>query len=198
MTFDLKNAEAVLENIRARRTVPWTRLKSGPILPDHLDALLEAANWAPSHKHTEPWRFVLFRGEGRKKIADLLAATYKASCSPSEFKPNKYEKSQQRPLAVPLVMAILMRPSTSPVMPEFEEVLAMGCAMQNLHLAAHSLGIGCSWSTPGYVDHPNIRNYFELEPQDRCMGFYYLGYMDGEPPTSKRGLLSAKVTYINA
>lgn len=191
-------AQAVLDAIRHRRTVPWTRVKTDPIKKEHLDAILEAANWAPSHKHTEPWRFVFFEGAGRQQIADLLSSTYKATCGEDDFKPKKYEKAQTRPMTVPLVMAILMRPSTAPVMPEYEELLAMGCAMQNFHLAAHALEIGCSWSTPGYVDHPNIRNFFKLEPQDRCLGFYYMGYMDGEAPTSKRCPVSDKITFINA
>lgn len=191
-------AVAVLDNIRHRRTVPYTRVKPDPILPEHLDAVLEAANWAPSHKHTEPWRFVFYSGEGRRKIADLLAELYRETTPPAAFKPMKYQKALERPLAVPLVMAVLMRPGTDPVMPEFEELLAMGCAMQNFHLAAHALGIGCSWSTPGYLDHPRLRTFFQLGPYDRCLGFFYMGYMDGPPPESKRGPVSAKVTHVTA
>jgi nitroreductase len=83
-------------------------------------------------------------------------------------------------------------------MPEFEEILAVGCAVQNLHLAAQSLGIGCSWSTPAYIDHPNMRKFFELEGPDRCFGFLYMGYAQADAwPSSKRGPVHEKVRVIN-
>jgi len=171
-------------------------VKPDPIDEAHLALLFEAANWAPSHKHTEPWRFVVFKGAGRQRLADLLAETYRETIG-AAFNQKKYEKTLSRPLLVPVVLAILMRPARAPVCPEFEETLAVGCAVQNLHLTACALGIGCSWSTPEYVDHANIRRFFALEDRDRCFGFYYLGYLDGEWPTSVRGDVAAKITLID-
>lgn len=190
-------AASVLEAIRARRTVPFTAVSAEPLREEHLQALLEAANWAPSHGHTEPWRFTVFRGEGRRRIAELLASTYKAAHA-HDFKPKKYEKQLERPLAVGAVLAILMHPGQDPVMPEYEELLSMGAAVQNLHLLAHSLGIGAAWSTPDYLDHPNIRSFFGLTEGQRCLGFHYLGYRLGEPPTGKRGELAKKITIIES
>ncbi len=198
MSANLPSAAAsLLEAIRTRRTVPFTAVSSEPIQEAHLLALLEAANWAPSHGHTEPWRFAVFRGEGRRRLAELLAATYKAAHA-HDFKEKKYQKQQERPLAVGAVLAILMHPGEQPVMPEYEELLAMGGAVQNLHLVAHSLGIGASWSTPDYLEHPNIRAFFGLGERDRCLGFHYLGYRVEEPPRGKRGELAEKITYIES
>lgn len=33
--------------------------------------MLENANWAPTHKLTEPWRFVVFTGTGIQRLADF-------------------------------------------------------------------------------------------------------------------------------
>ena len=41
-----------------------------------LDQLLENANWAPTHGRTEPWRFHIFTGEGRKRLAQSLQDIY--------------------------------------------------------------------------------------------------------------------------
>jgi nitroreductase len=37
-----------------------------------IEDLLSAANSAPSHRKTEPWRFRVFRGEGRKELMKLM------------------------------------------------------------------------------------------------------------------------------
>ena len=189
------SARAVLDNIRQRRTLPFTRMKPDPIAEEDLALILEAANWAPTHKFTEPWRFFLFEKAGRAVLGQLLGRTYTQTAG-ALFNQNKFDKTVQRPELVPLTVAVIMRPSSKVILPEFEELLAVGCAAQNLLLAAHSLKIGCSWSTPNYLDHPNIKEFFGLDERDRCLGFIYMGYPQGEWPTSKRCPIEDKVTKI--
>jgi len=191
-------AEAVLGAIRNRRNVPYTKVKEDRLQADHLHQILEAANWAPSHKHTEPWRFYVFEGAGRAKIAALLSQTYRDTAG-NKFMERKYQKARTRPLSVGAVIAVVMRPSRKPVLPDFEEILAMGGAVQNLQLAAHVLGIGVSWSTPGYLNHGSFRDFFALEEPDRCFGLLYLGYMDDETRLeSKRCPVEDKITRIES
>ena len=48
----------MIENlIRNRRSVFPDQYNDRPIARETLERLLEAANWAPTHKKTEPWRF---------------------------------------------------------------------------------------------------------------------------------------------
>lgn len=190
-------ARIVLDNIRHRRTLVFRHFKPDPIHPDHVQAILEAGNWAPTHLFTEPWRFVLFSGEGRQQLARVLTEVY-TETSGEAFKAAKFEKTRNRALQVPLTIAVAMKRNER--LPEFEEILAVGCAVQNMHLAAHSLGIGLSWSTPRYVDHPKIHQLLAISGEDRCFGFLYLGYPlhDGVWPTSKRGPLEDKITHIDS
>ena len=44
-----------------------------------LEAMIEAANWAPTHGITEPWRFVICQGEAIDKINDVKVAHAKAT-----------------------------------------------------------------------------------------------------------------------
>ena len=39
--------------------------------------MLENANWAPTHRLTEPWRFVVFKGEGLKTLAKFQSELYR-------------------------------------------------------------------------------------------------------------------------
>ena len=187
-------AKTVLDVIRHRRTLPYLKMKTDPIRETHLQLLLEAANWAPTHKYTEPWRFFVFDKEGRSRLAEVLGQTYR-EFSGDKFNEKKYQKTIGRVMTVPVTMAIIMQPTA--LLPEFEEILAVGCAVQNMHLAAQALGIGAAWSTPGYVDHPRIRELLSLQGRAKCFGFFYLGYPASDWPESKRKPIAEKVTRIS-
>lgn len=47
-------------------------------IPDQIvDQIVENVRWAPTHKLTEPWRFLVFTGEGINTLAILQASIYK-------------------------------------------------------------------------------------------------------------------------
>ena len=46
---------STLEVIKSRRTITPKNLNGKSLSNDELDLILEAANWAPTHKKTEPW-----------------------------------------------------------------------------------------------------------------------------------------------
>ncbi|MEZ4292168.1 MAG: nitroreductase family protein, partial [Myxococcota bacterium] len=48
---------ALDEVIRQRRTIKPPMMSEAPVSEETLRAILENANWAPSHGLTEPWRF---------------------------------------------------------------------------------------------------------------------------------------------
>lgn len=189
------DALTVLENIQNRRSLPPQRMKPDPIDDAILDSLFEAANWAPTHKLTEPWRFRVFAEAGRDRLAHALGESYRATIG-ERFDARKFTKTVTRPVNVPVVMAIIMAPGIKANLPEFEEILAVGCAMQNFHLAAHAMGIGCFWSTPKYLDHPPLREFLGLENRERCLGFYYLGYPADTWPVSKRRPVTDKIQWV--
>ena len=49
--------------ISGRRSVFPKELEDEEVNRDEIMRLLEAARWAPTHKVTEPWRFVVVQGE---------------------------------------------------------------------------------------------------------------------------------------
>ena len=168
-------AETVLDVIRQRRTVPYLHVSDRPLCPDHLNQLMEAANWAPTHKFTEPWRFTIFTGDGRRRFAEILSQTYRNTCG-AAFNQKKFDKAATRSLQVGAVIAVAA--AFSGKLPQFEETLAVGAAVQNLQLAAHALGIGCSWSTPAYLNDPDLSAFLNIGENMACYGFLYLGYFE--------------------
>lgn len=47
------------------------KLKCNCPFREQVEQLLEAANWAPTHGRTEPWRFVVLGKAGQQQMLDL-------------------------------------------------------------------------------------------------------------------------------
>lgn len=185
----------ILELIKTRRAIFPAQFNERIIEKSDIETLLEAANWAPSHKKTEPWRFKIMQGARLEKLGDHLAMTYEAITSEEKYSAFKRNKVKENPAKSAVVIAICMQRDIKERVPEWEEVAATAMAVQNLWLTAHSLGIGGYWSSPGLKDY--MGDFLSLAEGEKCLGFFYLGYVDeAMENTSKRGPLSEKVTWM--
>jgi nitroreductase len=180
--------------IRTRRSVFTQQFEAGKSIPDEIIwQILENANWAPTHKHTEPWRFTVFSGEGRHKLAQQQAAIYKEFAG-AKFKQGKYEQMQTMPLLASHIIVLGMKRHAD--IPEMEEIAAVACAVQNMHLTAHAYGIGAYWSTGGITFLEEAKTLFNLNTDDKLMGFFYLGYIRVPSTDGRRGSIEEKVNWV--
>lgn len=175
--------------IRRRRTIKPEKMSNRAVDKRHIAAILENANWAPSHGLTEPWRFTVFTGEAREDLAAMLRRLYVAKTSEEDFKEDKLEKLGRNPLLADVAIVIGMKRQDSEKIPEVEEIEAVACAVQNMHLTASAIGLGAFWSTPAIVYTPEMTKLIDLNPdRDQCLGIFYLGWPAGieadGPPTS--------------
>ncbi len=165
---------------------------------DLLEVLLENANWAPTHGMTEPWRFKVFRGAARTRLAESLQRTYKETTPESSFRQDKFEKLGKNPLLAPVVIAVCMRRQEIEKIPEIEEIEAVACAVHNMHLTASAAGLAAFWSSPPIIYGDEIKSFLGLEEKDRCLGLFYLGFpRHDEPwPESTRRPVSEKTEWV--
>ena len=77
-----------------------------PISKEDLQAILENANWAPTHGLTEPWRFKIYQGPGREKLALALGDLYERLVPMESQKPGKSDKLREMPLLAPTVILL--------------------------------------------------------------------------------------------
>lgn len=175
-------------------------MRDEPVREDDLRAVLENANWAPSHGLTEPWRFKIYRGEARAKLADALGNLYETALAPEEQKEGKADKIRQLTRLAPVVILVCMERQKIEKIRELEEIQAVACAVQNMHLTATSRGLGAFWSTPPFIYTPEMIQWLGLEEKDRCLGIFYLGYpADAENwPKSRRRAIDEKIEFIDA
>ena len=183
-------AMGVLEAIRTRRSVGKVRPERPP--REAIVAVVEAATWAPNHRLTEPWRFVVLAGEARHAFGAAMAAAQAAGRPAPADEAAKAAardadaKTAAKALRAPVVIAIAVEPVVGPKVVEIEEVTAGAAAIQNMLLAAHALGLAAIWRTGAPSYDPAIKAFFGLTPGAHLLGFVYLGYPDGAPPERER------------
>ncbi|MBB5346545.1 nitroreductase family protein [Desulfoprunum benzoelyticum] len=114
---------SILKAIKERRSI--REFTTEAVSEKDLVTLVEAAIWAPSGKNNQPWRFVILTDKKvRSHIADLtLYRHIVANCNS-------------------LIVVFL---DTEAIYDEVKDHQSAGAAIQNILLAAESLGLGAVW-----------------------------------------------------
>ena len=194
------NIEEVNKIIRGRRSMFVAQFKENdPVDDSIIEEMLENANWAPTHKLTQPWRFIVYTGEGLKKFADYQAELYKkrAEKNGTPFIEATYQKFKENPLKASHIIAILMKRTEGSGIPVMEEIAAVSMAVQNMYLTASAHGLAAYWGTGGPTFWEEAREDFGLEGEDMLMGFFYVAKPATENwPAGKREPIADRVGWI--
>jgi len=193
---EMKNEIAILTDIiKRRRSIFPISYTSEEVPVDVIMQILESANYAPTHKLTQPWRFTVFRNEGKRKFAVELARLYKETTTENQFLQKKYDSIQEKAAQSSAIIAINAELHPEKV-PEWEELAAVACAVQNMALTAEALQVGAYWSSPGMI--ADLKDYLNLGEQEKCFGLFYLGYHDEKPRTAARTPIEKKIKWIDS
>lgn len=156
--------------------------------------MLEAANWAPTHRRTEPWRFKVFHEEvAKEKLASFIVEKYQESTE----KPSSVGARIRRDkvLRSGAVIAICMQRDPKESVPEWEEIASVAMAVQNMWLMTQELDLGGYWSSP--VSIHQMDEIIPLEEGERCIGLFYLGRLKETPEAGTRKTsIEEKTTWV--
>lgn len=192
--------EKVKNLITSRFSWYPAQMKENEKIPNEsIKKLLELANYAPNHKRTEPWRFVVFSEEKVNDFYHKLANIYTESTPEESFDPKKVEKLNARASRVSHVVAIVMKRDEKERVPIQEEEYAVACAVQNILLGASSLNIIGYWGTGKIAFSEEMKSYLKLREEDKCMGFLQFGVpMDNLPTLEKKPMspIEEKITWV--
>ena len=190
------NVDEFNQLIRNRRSVFPKQFEEGKKIPDDIiNQILENATWAPSHGLTEPWHFIVFTGDGLKKLAKFQSGLYKETAG-EKFKEDKYKNLQNNPLKASHVIAICMKRDPTKKIPEQEEMEAVATAVQNIYLTVTAYGFGGYWTTGGVTYNEKAKPFFGLGAEDKLLGFFYIGVVAVPSPPGKRKRLDEKVEWV--
>jgi cation diffusion facilitator family transporter len=193
--YDVDQLNDIILN---RRSIYPRQYEKDRAVPDEVIwQILENANRAPNHKQTEPWRFKVFSGEGRRYFAELQARIYQEYAG-EEYNEVRYQKLLEYPMLASHVISIGMRRNEKGELPENEEIQAVACAVENMFLTVTAYGLGSYWTTAGITYFEQSKAYFDLGEKDKLMGFFYIGYIAiPYKSLSKRSPIQTKVEWIN-
>lgn len=184
--------EAVNHVIRSRRSIFPQSYIQKEIPEEIIKTILENANYAPTHKMTEPWRFIVFKGESLKRLASFFSERYRTITAPESFSQARYDAAGEKVLKSDCVIVINaeLHPDK---LPEWEEVAAVACAVQNMWLTATAYGIGSYWSSPGVLK--ELAQFLQLDENQKCLGLYFMGYHDAAAVPARRTPMESKITW---
>jgi nitroreductase len=195
MVYDLEAFETL---IKSRRSVFPQDYTGEPVDDLIVKKILETAIWAPTHKLTQPWRFIVFTGAAIKSFAEAQAAIYKrVTEADGTFKESKYQSLQTKPLLSSHIIAVIMHRDEKKSVPEIEEVGAVFCAVQNIYLATTAYGIGGYFSTGGVTYFNETKTLLEIDPGDKVLGFFHLGVPARIPSSLRRKPLDEVTRWLN-
>ncbi len=170
----MNKAEVLKEIIEQRRSIFPKDYSDTEISQEILDEILHSATLAPNHKRTKPWRFKIFRGEEKAKLALEMQSIYKSTQPETLFLEKKYNDIGFKINKADTVVSIVV--NFSGMLPEWEEIAAVSMAVQNMYLTCTANNIGCYWSSPKIVDH--LKESLTIEENQKCLGFLYMGNLD--------------------
>lgn len=183
--------------IRERRSVFQNQYSGVRVDDTIIEQMLENANWAPTHKLTEPWRFIVFTGSGIQQLAKEQAELYKrVTTADGTFKENRYDNLLTKPPLSSHIIAVAMKRDPNKSVPEVEELGAVFCAIQNMLLTAAAYGVGAYLSTGGITYFEESKALFDLRPDDRLIGFVHVGMPSEGLPQGRRKPVSEKVNWV--
>ncbi len=188
-----KMSNQVLQNIKARRSV--RAYTAQQVSAEDLDLILEAATMAPTAMHMEPWHFTAIQNaEILTKLNDKIKAAFAKSTEPLLQERGHSQTYCCYYHAPTLVIA-------SGDVSNSWSINDCSCALENIFLAATSLGIGSCWINQlcQTCDDPDVRAFLTtlgVPENHKVFGCAALGYASPDAPAKEKKLKEGTVTVI--
>ncbi len=179
-----------LEALRTRRTTQ--NYQPSEIPQDILLAALETALYAPNHRLTYPWRFVIVGRETRYQLKEQAKQaklqTRSTPASPEEIA--KLDQQLSEKLLYPAALVAFCCAQSKDPVRQREDYATVACSIQNFSLALHAMGYGSKWGTGDLTTAATTYQLLGIErEQHEIIGFVWVGQSEGPIPSPKRPAL---------
>ena len=183
----------VLQNIKARRSV--RAYTDRQVSAQDLDLILEAAAYAPNGMHYETWHFTAIQDTA---ILTELNEVIKGAFAKSD-EPRLRERGQSETYCCYYHAPTLVIVSNEPT--QWWASMDCACALENIFLAARSLGIGSCWINQlgQTCDDPEVRALLTRlgVPQNyKVYGCAALGYEPANTPQKEKRIKEGTITIV--
>ncbi|GGH77963.1 nitroreductase [Pullulanibacillus pueri] len=187
----------LLQAIESRRSIG--KVKQKPVDREKIEALLKLATYAPNHRMTEPWRFFVMQGDGRRVLGDAYRdiAFEKATDLSGESRTLIATTQQKKAKRAPVIVAVATSFRSHDEIERTEDRAATYAAIQNILLGAHGMGLGAIWRSGAPMYHPRMKKAFGLGDNDEILGLVYIGYPEEAPVPKQRTSFLEVTTWMD-
>jgi coenzyme F420-0:L-glutamate ligase/coenzyme F420-1:gamma-L-glutamate ligase len=186
---------SLLDDLRERRSVRKYQTRSVP--EELVRKVLEAAGWAPSAHNAQPWRFVVLADlQVKRRMAEAMAKAWAEDTAKdgipveSEMFKLRVERFADAPV---LVLGCFSMDGMASFPDQRRQGLerdlalqSLAAAIENLLLAAHSLGLGACWFCAPSFCKETVRETLKIPGDVEPEALIALGYPAEEPPAPSR------------
>jgi len=150
-----------------------------------IEFILESGIWAPNHRNTEPWRFVVVDkfSPVKKVISGAMIDLQEENSNTSltdEQKKNIIFSVDKSPCFIFVFTTIGENDEITE-----ENYGAVCCAIQNMQLTATTLGLGVGWSTGKISKLKNLNTILGVDQTLKIVGVLSIGYADSNIEKSR-------------
>jgi len=138
-----------------------------------IETLLAAATRAPDHGQLAPWRFTVLQGPARDILSKAMQAAFVERNPTADAE--AVEREGSKAFRSPVLIVVSAVTQEHPKVPEVEQLVAVGAAIQNLWTAAQALGLGCAWKTGSHAYSDHVLQALGFAANEKIIGFVHVG-----------------------
>lgn len=152
-----------------------------PVDEAAVERALQAANLAPCHRYTWPWRFTRVGPQTRARLHDIGAKLKFPNGVPDRVVDKVWAKFNHPQLFV------VSQVRSDDAFQAREDYAACACAIQNLCLSLADDGIASKWGTGGVTRDPRTYELLGIDAQaEEIIGFLWFGHPAEDRPRPER------------
>jgi nitroreductase len=141
---------------------------------EQLERLLHSGGRAPDHGRLKPWRFIVVNGVVRDRFANAVAEARRAKIP--DLTDDQMVAERDKVFRSPTIVVVgCTLKKNNPKVPEIEQLIAAGAAVQNMFLAAHAMGFGVMWKTGPAAYDAGVKAAVGLAADDHIIAILHLG-----------------------
>ena len=195
----------MIKEIENRRSI--RKYKRHEISKEIIEDIIYSATLAPSAKNRQPWKFIVYQGEEKSKLVDVMHQGIKLEKITHKLMPEwafaipDAENTVRVMEEAPCLIAVLNTNQKTPFdsiedekrIVEICDSLSIGAAIENMILTATSYGLGTLWIANTCFAYNELIDFIETDSQ--LTGIVAIGFANVTPAKRPRKPVADIVEY---
>ena len=195
----------MIKEIENRRSI--RKYKRHEISKEIIEDIIYSATLAPSAKNRQPWKFIVYQGEEKSKLVDVMHQGIKLEKITHKLMPEwafaipDAENTVRVMEEAPCLIAVLNTNQKTPFdsiedekrIVEICDLLSIGAAIENMILTATSYGLGTLWIANTCFAYNELIDFIETDSQ--LTGIVAIGFANETPAKRPRKPVADIVEY---